>query len=346
LSTQEKPKTVSLTFLCYNFATLIFWIIKQIKIKKAVLIIITGLIVAGGCLYCAIKIYYKPIITPSDYRVNFVTVNYDGYYFKTYTSAKTVGDFFKEQGFQLEEEDNIFPNLTSRVAPGTLVTVWRKIPATIKVDNQEITTKTFVETVGELLSENNIMLNHLDKIEPSKSTKVSRNLEIVITRINEEKTTEEEKIDFKVVEKDDSKLKWRRTRIGQVGEAGMKESTYLITYANGEQISKVKLFSKITKNPVTKIILHGTKIEVGEVYKGKASWYSHTGTMACASLKHPFGTWLRVTNSANGKSVIVQVNDRGPFSEDKIIDLDKTAFTKLGNIAQGVMQVKVEEILE
>jgi len=68
--------------------------------------------------------------------------------------------------------------------------------------------------------------------------------------------------------------------------------------------------------------------------------------MACASLQFPKGTWLRVTNRANGKQIIVQVNDSGPYSEDKIIDLDKVAFQKIADLGQGVTEVKVEEILE
>ncbi|MEA3273126.1 MAG: G5 domain-containing protein [Patescibacteria group bacterium] len=320
--------------------------IKQIKIKKVIQIIAISLIIVGGCLHYAIKLYYNPVIAPIDQRMNFVTVNYDNHYFKAHTLAKTVGDFLEEQGLSLEEGDCVFPNVKNQLVPGTLITIRRQIPMTIKVDDREIAIRTFAETINEVLVEADVTLNHLDKIKPGKLTRTTRNSEIVITRINEEEITEEERIDFKVIEKDDSKLKWRRTKIGQVGEAGVRENTYLITYANGKQVSKVKLSSEIIKKPVTKIILHGTKIEIGESYKGRASWYSHTGTMACASLKHPFGTWLRVTNMANGKNVIVQVNDRGPFSEDKIIDLDKTAFAKIGNLAQGVMRVKVEEILE
>jgi rare lipoprotein A len=54
-----------------------------------------------------------------------------------------------------------------------------------------------------------------------------------------------------------------------------------------------------------------------------------------------------VTNRDNGKQVIVQVNDYGPMaSTGKIIDLDSVAFKKIGTLGQGVVSVKVEEILE
>ena len=67
--------------------------------------------------------------------------------------------------------------------------------------------------------------------------------------------------------------------------------------------------------------------------------------MTCASLDFVFGKYLRVTNRGNGKSVIVQVNDSGPYGKGRIIDLNKKAFQKIGDIGAGVINVKVEEIL-
>jgi rare lipoprotein A (peptidoglycan hydrolase) len=60
----------------------------------------------------------------------------------------------------------------------------------------------------------------------------------------------------------------------------------------------------------------------------------------------PRGTWLRVTNRATGKQIFVVVNDYGPMrGTGKMIDLDKVAFEKIAPLGQGVVEVKVEEIL-
>lgn len=62
-----------------------------------------------------------------------------------------------------------------------------------------------------------------------------------------------------------------------------------------------------------------------------------------AHKKFPFGTKLRVTNEANGKSVIVEVTDRGPFSKVREIDLTKKAFMELvDNKNTGAVLVKIE----
>lgn len=53
----------------------------------------------------------------------------------------------------------------------------------------------------------------------------------------------------------------------------------------------------------------------------------------------PFGTRLRVTNQNNGKSVIVRVNDRGPFYGGRILDLSTGAFSQIASTSRGVANV-------
>jgi rare lipoprotein A len=58
----------------------------------------------------------------------------------------------------------------------------------------------------------------------------------------------------------------------------------------------------------------------------------------------PFGTQVRVTNIANGKSVVVKINDRGPFIKNRILDLSKSAFDSIADVSSGIIQVKIEVI--
>ena len=55
---------------------------------------------------------------------------------------------------------------------------------------------------------------------------------------------------------------------------------------------------------------------------------------------------LRVTNTANGKSVDVRVNDRGPFKEGRIVDVSRAAANKLDMISAGVINCTVQVISE
>lgn len=58
----------------------------------------------------------------------------------------------------------------------------------------------------------------------------------------------------------------------------------------------------------------------------------------------PFGTKIKVTNVGNGKSVVVKINDRGPFIKDRILDLSKSAFRSIADTTSGVIEVKIEVI--
>ena len=63
--------------------------------------------------------------------------------------------------------------------------------------------------------------------------------------------------------------------------------------------------------------------------------------MTCASNKHKFGTRLKVTNTANGKSVVCRVNDTGKLGKSVVVDLSKGAFAKIAPLTKGKVKVKV-----
>lgn len=68
--------------------------------------------------------------------------------------------------------------------------------------------------------------------------------------------------------------------------------------------------------------------------------------MTCAHRTLPFGTMVKVTNLSNQKSVVVRVNDRGPYAKGRIIDLSKAAARELDFIRAGVAKVEVEVVAE
>ena len=78
---------------------------------------------------------------------------------------------------------------------------------------------------------------------------------------------------------------------------------------------------------------HGRTMSNGEKY--------HRDSMTCAHLKYPLGTWLRVRNLTNGKEVVVQVTDRGPYSRKFSIDLSRAAARQLDIIQYGWRPVEI-----
>ena len=74
---------------------------------------------------------------------------------------------------------------------------------------------------------------------------------------------------------------------------------------------------------------------------GVASYYGAAGLTA-AHRSLPFGTRVRVTNTANGRSVVVRINDRGPFIRGRSIDLSKSAAAAVGMTEAGLAKVRME----
>jgi rare lipoprotein A (peptidoglycan hydrolase) len=79
---------------------------------------------------------------------------------------------------------------------------------------------------------------------------------------------------------------------------------------------------------------HGKKTANGEVYDMDA--------MTAAHKELPFNTRVRVVNLKNGKSIVVRINDRGPFVKGRIIDLSRRAAGKIGMFFSGTTKVRVE----
>lgn len=89
--------------------------------------------------------------------------------------------------------------------------------------------------------------------------------------------------------------------------------------------------------------------------KGEASWYGpgfsgrrtasgerfNPKSLTAAHRTLPFGTRLKVTNKENGKSVVVKVNDRGPFIGGRVLDLSKAAALRIGLTSTGTGQVEM-----
>jgi rare lipoprotein A len=83
--------------------------------------------------------------------------------------------------------------------------------------------------------------------------------------------------------------------------------------------------------------------EAGQTFSGMAAFYSGRGSGLTAAHKTlPFGTHVRVTDPKTGRSVVVTINDRGPFNRGRVLDLCTEAARALGMIERGVIYVVAE----
>ena len=102
--------------------------------------------------------------------------------------------------------------------------------------------------------------------------------------------------------------------------------------------SKLKLLKKNAHASYYATKFHGRRTASGKKFDNNGYTAAHK--------KLPFGTKVKVTNEANGKSVIVEITDRGPFSKAREIDLSKRAFMDIAaNKNSGVLIVTIEEVI-
>lgn len=113
--------------------------------------------------------------------------------------------------------------------------------------------------------------------------------------------------------------------------------SYKVAGKRYQPLTKVSSFSQSGKASWYGNKFHGRKTASGERYN------MHAMTAAHRTL--PIPSYAKVTNTRNGKSVIVRINDRGPFHGNRVIDVSKAAAQKLGFINQGTAHVKIEQIV-
>lgn len=274
-----------------------------------------------------------------------ITLKEDGLIYTLSTQEKTVANFLEKNQIILGEFDQIIPEKDMPIFSGSQIELRRALKVNFAVDGKNIPGYALARNIRDVISENNIVLSRLDQIVPSLNSLPTDNLKIVITRINVEEKIIPEDINFKTIAKNDSKLGWREKKIEQKGEKGIKEVKYKITYKNGKEISRVILEKNVTREPLSEIVIQGTYMKLGKAANGQGTWYAYQGGLFAASTTIPRGNYAKVTSTANGKSVIVQINDYGPQGKGRVIDLDKVAFAKIAPLGAGVIGVKVEEIL-
>jgi len=134
--------------------------------------------------------------------------------------------------------------------------------------------------------------------------------------------------------------------------------TYSANQQDHSQTLSRKTYSHPTMKPyvVRGIRYHPTVVSVGDRFEGNASWYGpnfhgkltsngekyNMWAMTAAHKTLPMNTIVKVTNLRNGLSVVVRINDRGPFVATRIIDLSKAAASKINMIGHGTAPVRLE----
>ena len=114
-----------------------------------------------------------------------------------------------------------------------------------------------------------------------------------------------------------------------------------------EEPSVIEKLNTVASNTVRKFSQTGTASWYGRQFHGRKTASGETFDMNAMTAAHrslPLNCYIRVTNRDNGKSVVVKVNDRGPFHGNRVVDLSYGAAKQLGITSAGTAKVSIERV--
>lgn len=185
----------------------------------------------------------------------------DGEEKEFYTTAGTLGEFFKEENLTFIEHDELSHQADQEIVDDLHVTAKKAFKIKINDGGKESRVVwTTGGSVSQLLDEQDITLNQLDKITPAVTEDVNKDTTIAITRVEKETEVVEENIPFKVEKKEDNKLTKGKEKVISEGQEGVLEKTVEITLENGEEINREVVNEKVKEESKNKVIAVGTKV--------------------------------------------------------------------------------------
>jgi hypothetical protein len=231
---------------------------------------------------------------------------------------------------------------TAAPAPAPVVTV----TVTVLHDGASQPVTTTATTVGGMLAAAGIGVHPLDKVSPALTAPLTVGATIRLVRVTQTTSTKTLTVNFTAFSRPSASVELGTTRTAQVGHNGTLERIYVTTYEDGRAIGTALSATKTLVAMRPQITLIGTGqpafVSHGNSASGAASWYGTVGLDA-ASPDLPFGTVVHVIDTANGRTINVRIEDRGPAAgTGRIIDLSPTAFGQLAPLGSGVVPVKLE----
>jgi hypothetical protein len=197
-------------------------------------------------------------------------------------------------------------------------------------------------SVGELLSAMGIEPDRNDRVRPSPSAPLTPNRPVRYDRIDYRIREVRVAIPYTTFTEYSDQMRAGQARLLSQGVDGLMLERYRLRVVNGRVVVRDLLGREVLREAVAANRIVGRDSQAHGTQVGEASWYSFApgNGFTAAHPWLPFGTVVTVTNLANGRTVQVVINDRGPFG-GRAIDLSDEAFAQLAPLSQGVCQVRL-----
>ena len=193
--------------------------------------------------------FHNVTIQDGDNQISLVTV------------ARTVGEALEEAGIRLFAADAVTPELGEWIEANQQINVQRAQPVTIRVDGQELQTRSHHADALAVLAETGIGLVGADFIRPINGSKLQPRV-IEVIRVTEDFLIEDTPIPYESLWQPSELLEIDRTGIVQVGQPGVFRRQTKIRYENGVEVERVLDNEWVAQAPVNEILGYGTNVVV------------------------------------------------------------------------------------
>lgn len=208
---------------------------------------------------------------------------------------------------------------------------------------------TNARTAGELLSAMGITPDGSDRVRPSPSTPLHVGSKVLFDRVEVRTREVLRAIPYRILTTWTLALAPGRVQVVSHGVAGLREVSERVVVVDGKVESRTATGSTVIRPAIAEVRESGPaspSLPVGAIAAGsatgRATWYDPPWSgLTAASPWIPFGTRVEVTDLATGRTVIVVIDDRGPFATGRIIDLSPEAFSALSPLGRGVLDVRI-----
>ena len=233
-------------------------------------------------------------------------------------------------------------DVEDRFSVGDPVGPTQTVTATVVVKGKDHDVVTNAGTVRELLSAMGIEPDRNDRVLPSPRSPLRPGAVVRFDSVRF--LTREVRVPIPHTTYTDysDRLDPGQVRMVREGTDGLMLETQRIKIVNGEVWGRSVLSRRVVTEAIPARRVVGGQETGHGAQVGEASWYSFApgSGLTAAHPWLPFGTVVTVQNLANGKTVQVVINDRGPFG-GRVIDLSDEAFARIAPLGQGVAQVRL-----
>ena len=204
-------------------------------------------------------------------------------------------------------------------------------------------------TAGELLSAMGVQPDANDHVYPSPQTPLHDRMWVRYDRVHVGRVQRLRHVPFEIYTTYTDRLAPGVVQVLRHGKPGLALQSYRVVRIDGKVLRRRMMESFLRRSPVAETRISGpapswagTLGDGAHTETGLASWYDPPWSgLTAAHPWLPFGTHVRVTDLATGRSVVVIINDRGPFAPGKIIDLSPEAFQILSPLGRGVLNIRL-----